>query len=278
MEDYNSLNENFNDKLDAWIIDIKEKGCNTVIYSLSDINYKLRFDEMITTFNIPNVCFAMCSFDNETDIYFRERNIPSILLDKTKNNFKQLVCISKFLLTYILLQNNFNVFMSEADIFWKVDINKLFEGEKEMLISSHTYSDEVNIGFYKVISNENTIQFFKNLVSWIYDRKSGYKELVYGDRFLQKKFCGCADQKIFDCALRHCNDVKLRPVGYNFSKESLNKLQSVKLDWEYISCQILMHYPLTFPNNYKGIHIWSGYSTPENQIKYAQSLNWHYIN
>ena len=53
MEDYNSLNENFNTKLDAWINDIKDKGCKTVIYSLSDINYKLRFDEMINTFNIP---------------------------------------------------------------------------------------------------------------------------------------------------------------------------------------------------------------------------------
>ena len=115
--DFSSLNENLNDKLENWISDIKNKNCNTVIYSLSDINYKLGFDEMITTFNVPNVCFAMCSFDNETDIFFKSRNIPSILLDKTKNNFKHLVCISKFLLTYILLKNGFNVIMNEADIF-----------------------------------------------------------------------------------------------------------------------------------------------------------------
>jgi len=250
----NGLNENFNDNINTWIDELKDKNMKTILYSISDINYKPRFDEMINTFNVPNVCFAMCAFDVETYDYFQNKNVPTILLDKTKNNFKHLICISKCLLTYSLLKNGFNVIMNEADIFWKVDVYKIFESSNtELLISSHTYSDEVNIGFYRVLSNQNTIDFFHNLVSWIYDKHSGYKEFVYEDRYLAKKFCGAADQKIFDCALRHCNDTKCKAVGYTFTKESLIQLQKIKLNWNYISCNILMHYPITFPNDYNGV-------------------------
>lgn len=277
MDDYNSLNEDLNDKLKIWVDEIKHINAKTIIYSMSDINYKSRFEEMIDTYNIPNVCFAMCAFDIETYDFFKNRGVPTILLDKHKNKFGHLVCISKFLLTYFLIKNNYNVIMSEADIFWKVDVYKIFENDDtELLVSSHTYSEEVNIGFYRVISNKNTIDFFYNLISWIYDTNSEYKKLVYEDRFLKNINSGTADQKIFDCALRHCNDTRLKTVGYAFTQKSLDCLQNIKLNWNYISCEILMHYPITFPNNHKGIHIWSGYSTPENQIKYAHSYHWYY--
>jgi hypothetical protein len=276
------LNEDFRENIEKWINEIKIKtnnNINTIIYSISDINYKLRFDEMINTFDVPNAIFAMCAFDNETYDFFSKK-IPTILLDKNQNQFNHLVLLSKFLLTYELLKNNYNVIMSEADIFWKVDIYKLFENNNtELLVSQHNYEcqGEVNIGFYKVICNNNTLKFFYNLKLWIYDEFSGYKELVYQNRFLKKIHSGCADQKIFDCALRQCNDIRLKSVDYNFSQESINKLQSVQLKWDYISCDILMHVPLNFPNNHKGIHVWSGFLPPEDQIKYAYSYNWYYI-
>jgi hypothetical protein len=279
IEFFDGLLENC--EIDDWMQQIKQKSLNkdfdTVIYSISDINYKSRFDEMICTFDVPKACFAMCAFDRETYDFFISKNIPTILLDKNKFQFNHLVFISKIVLTDVLLQNKWNVIMNEADIFWKADVYKLFETcNTEMMISSHRYSDEVNFGFYRVLSNENTIRFFNNMLSWIYDESSGYRKLVYEDVFLQKKMHGAIDQKLFDCALRQCNDSKLKHVGYSFSQESLDKLQGVTLDWKYISCEVLMHYPIAFPNNHVGFHIWSGYSTPENQIKYAHGYEWYY--
>lgn len=231
MDDYNGMNVNINKNLSIWIDELKSKNLNTIIYSLSDINYKKRFDEMISTFDVPNACFAMCAFDKETYNYFLNKNIPTILLDKENNNFNHLVCISKFLITYVLLKNGFNVIMSEADIFWKVDVNKLFEKDfSDLLVSKHTYSDEVNIGFYKVITNKNTINFFENLNFWIFDKNSGYKEKVFEKIFLKRLPHKAADQKIFDCALRHCNNTKLLPANYFFSQESYNKLQRITLN------------------------------------------------
>jgi len=106
MDNYYGLNSNYNDRLDIWIEQIKQKNNKTVIYSLSDINYSSRFEEMIQTFTTPNACFAMCALDKETYTYFSSRNIPTILLDKEEDNFNHLVCISKFLLTKVLLFNH----------------------------------------------------------------------------------------------------------------------------------------------------------------------------
>lgn len=280
MNDYNGMNVNINKNLSIWIDELKLKNVNTIIYSLSDINYKTRFDEMITTFNVPNTCFTMCAFDKETYNYFLNKNIPTILLDKEDNQFNHLVCISKFLLTYVLLKNGFNVIMSEADIFWKVDVNKLFENymdSSDLIISKHTYNTEVNIGFYKVISNTNTINFFENLNSWIFDKNSGYKEMVFEKVFLKKLPHRAADQKIFDCALRHCNDERLSTAQYYFSQESYNLLQRITLNWKYIECDVLMHWPIRYPNNYKGVHIWSGFSKiPKEQITHAHDHKWYY--
>lgn len=275
MENYYELNTNYNDRLNAWVDQIKETNKKTVIYSLSDINYSLRFDEMIQTFNTPNACFAMCALDKETYNYFTNKNIPTVLLDKEEDNFNHLVCISKFLLTKVLLKNGFNVIMTEADIFWKTDVTTIFNTNAELTVSQHTYSPEVNIGFYRVISNENTIKFFDNLMDWIYDPKCSYTQDVYKNIYLNKKPHYGVDQKIFDCALRQCNDSFLRKVGYNFSTESFNKLKTVQLNWDYLSYNILMHWPIRYPNNYSGVHVWSGYNKiPSEQIKYAHSYNW----
>jgi hypothetical protein len=166
--------------------------------------------------------------------------------------------------------------MTEADIFWKVDITTVFNSNAELTVSQHTYSKEVNIGCYRVISNENTINFFINLMDWIYDPAYSYTEDVYRKIYLKKLPHLGVDQKIFDYALRDCNDGFLRAVGYNFKQESLEKLKTVKLDWDYLSYNILMHWPIKYPNNYLGVHIWSGYNKiPSEQIKYAHSYKWY---
>ena len=46
--------------------------------------------------------------------------------------------------------------MTEADIFWKTYVTTIFNTNAELTVSQHTYSPEVNIGFYRVLSNENT--------------------------------------------------------------------------------------------------------------------------
>lgn len=275
MENYNNLNQNFNNRLNDWINKIKETNNKTVIYSLSDINYKSRFEEMIKTFNTSKACFAMCALDKETNTFFLSKNIPTVLLDKEEDNFNHLVCISKFLLTKVLLNNGFNVIMSEADIFWKIDVTDLFnDDDKELIVSQHTYDPEVNIGFYRVISNINTINFFNNLMDWIYDPKFNYTEDIYKNIYLKKKPHLAVDQKIFDYALRNVRD-RLESIGHFFSNDSLNKLSSVKIGWGYLDTNILMHWPIHYPNNYKGVHIWSGYNkNPYMQIQYAHSNGW----
>ena len=272
----NNMNEDFSVEIDNWINKIKNKGKKTIIYSLSDINYKNRFEEMIKTFDCENSCFCMCSFDEETHEYFSKKDIPSILLNKTKNNFKMLVLVSKFLLSYALVLNGFDVILSEADIFWKEDIVKICNNyTKSVLVSQHSYCDEVNIGFIRFLSNQQTINFLKNLLDFIYSDNYGFKKRIYQKKYIEKNYCYCADQKLFDYSLRKSGN-KDFTYHYKFNNICLEKLKSVPIDWEYLDCDILMHYPISFPNNHKGIHIWSGaFKEPWKQIEFAHNHNFY---
>jgi len=273
MLNYNTFNNSLNYWLEQYNVTNENK--KIVVFTLTDISYSENFSnwyDMTTTNNSFGVIVAM---NHEACIYLKTMNKPYVCYEKT-NNFRAIyevhalsftIALIKWIGMWVILDNNFDVILSEMDVFWRQNpIPELLQPSEydkfDIQITQHcdyfpwsevaiaeTSHDIVNIGFIFAKRGSVASIFLRNLLHYIetfpnffsppgknwpidqvlFDSSLRYYN-QYKDKFPAKKFYNQSDYIVHDIAYK-----KLPPARFLHNSGKIIKLafdtKTVHLSW-----------------------------------------------
>lgn len=230
----------FNNSLNYWLEQYNITSVNNriIVFSLTDISYSenfLNWYQMTTTNNSFGIIVAM---NHEACVYLKTMNKPYICYEKT-NNFRTIYDVSALSLTIALikwmgmcvfLDNNFDVIMSEMDVFWRQNpIPELLQPSEydrfDIQITQHcdyypwneiaiaeTSHGIVNIGFiFAKRGSEKAKLFLRKLLLYIE---------TFPNFFSPPSKNWPIDQVLFDSSLRYYNQYKEKFPPNKFYNQS----------------------------------------------------------
>lgn len=253
-------------------------GGPTVALTVSNMGYADRFDELVNELvKFAGMQLVVVALDSETDEYFAERGIPTIIHDLVERGLPkhkqpgwglpELVMRSKYEVTWALLKADLRVMFMEMDVFLAKD-PLVFDADPEVdfYAGNHRYSPELNIGFFIAKPRPAMLHVFENLCRWV-NRQ---------DREDERVGCEPFDQKLMDCAIRGPKmDWADISKTCGFSEGEVSRIYdagSEALKWKALPNDQLVHWefkPSDYPKMVVG-HIWM--NKPKESLDAAKNL------
>lgn len=232
--------------------------------TVSNMGYADRFDELVNELvKYAQVQLVVVALDSETDQYFSDRGIPTIILDLVDRGIEkrkvpgwgipEAVMRSKYEVTYALLKGDLRVMFIEMDVFLAKDPFVLDSDPTiDFLAANHRYTSELNIGFFIAKPRPAMLHVFENLCRWL------------NNPHRQDERLGCDpfDQKFMDCAIRGPKqdwaDIS-KTCGLSESqRDSIYDAGSEALKWKPLSTNEVVHPPFQHGEYPKMVvaHLW----------------------
>lgn len=293
--------DNFNKSLNNWINQSETSSNNKIgigfskniiVFTLADIAYKDIFLQWYNWTNTDSSYGIIVTMDHETCIYARSLNKPHICFEKTslfravyEEHAKTfLIAIIKWLGMLVVLDNNFDVILSEMDVFWRQspisELTRPGEYEKfDIQISQHcdyfpwldiavaeTSHNVVNIGFIMARRGSDKAKaLLRHLLLYIQ---------TFPNYFSPPDKNWPIDQILFDTSLRYFNQYNEQfPPKYVFYNHSNYIVPDIA--YRRLSPARYLHNSgdvIKLAHDTKTVHISWGIQKPSKRIYCAHNL------
>lgn len=180
---------------------------------------------------------------------------------------------------HVFLLNRLRVIMVEMDIYCRSNPLHLDNGTADILVSEHSYCEEVNVGFWIAHPTCPVIDSFRRMQAWASspNRTHAYCDGAFDQKLIHYAWFGHG--ALSPDSHSSCRDFSQREQVFNPYTD-----QPVAI--ERISFDNIMHWappwiqppdPETWPSNSSDpicVHIWSGFGPPNAQVWYGYGRQW----